>query len=173
MASALTAYALLAGGMFEQYRHDGRLLADRTQDWRGAVRWLNGEYAVESVPVLVRSGLLEANRLTANSKGQLVEYCLLPVNSIYRLQALPPDLIPLRTTGLPLLFEQTVQRIAERGGVWLVINAGRESRSRIVTDIREVLEERGFSNRILQSKAFGDVGIFQLQVLPHPSAPEQ
>jgi hypothetical protein len=82
VASAL----LWHGGLVPQMLRDGRVIGDRRQDWRGAVSLLQQRVARQDVPVIVRSGLIEADRLHGESSPQLRQYCLLPVSSIYRLE---------------------------------------------------------------------------------------
>lgn len=159
-------YALLSGGMVEQFRHDGRLLGDRNQDWRSAVAWLNQEYAAAAHPVLVRSGLLEADRLGAEPNQRLHDYCLLPVTGFYQLTAPPGSLIPLPTTRAPELDTSTIAQITDRAGVWVVASGGRKARARVLADVRDVLGKHGLDGRVLQHEEFGNLGISRLEALP-------
>jgi hypothetical protein len=83
---ALAILVIHSGGMIEQYRRDGRVIGDRNQDWRSAVRVLNDKASDPKTPVFVRSGLIEADRLHDSSDRRLREYCLLPVLGVYRIR---------------------------------------------------------------------------------------
>jgi len=113
--------AIHESGIVRQYRWDGRIVGDRNQDWRSAVRALNDKAARGQAPVFVRSGLIEANGLRESHDERLRDYCLLPVSGIYRYEGDLATLIPLPTTGTGRLDEAHRQCIANAGQAWFLL----------------------------------------------------
>lgn len=112
--------ALWTSGIIPQFRTDGRFIGDRKEDWRGAIAWLNKQLAGEKAPILVASGLIEADRLLARHDPLLEDYCLFPVTSLYPLGADRGDLVPLSYRFPSLLQPTDRQRILESGQTWLI-----------------------------------------------------
>jgi hypothetical protein len=121
-ASALVVLALHNGGMINQYRRDGRVIGDRNQDWRSAVRALNDKASNLEIPMFVRSGLIEADELHDSSDRRLREYCLLPVLGVYPIQRDPQSLTPLPTTTAGILSDEDRRRIATAGEAWFLLS---------------------------------------------------
>jgi hypothetical protein len=105
----------------QQLARDGRLLADRNEDWRGAVQFINRDVAHRSLPVVICPGLIEATGLRGSKDATLRAFCLFPVSSIYRLERSPAELIPLAVSGPLMLADPDRQRIQRQRGVWLII----------------------------------------------------
>jgi mannosyltransferase len=123
---ATVACALWNGGTMGRIVHDGRVLDPRGEDWRGAVSWLNEQTPQTQFPVLVASGLIEADALRQPHDELLEDYCLLPVTSLYPLGVDRADMFPL-----PLHEPETLDQVVEmlvvhRGGVWLIVRGDRK-----------------------------------------------
>lgn len=162
IAVVIVTYAVYAGGLVEQLREDGRLLSDRRQDWRAAVAFVNTQ-ARTDLPVFVRSGLLEADRLREGHDPLLRACCLSPVTSIYRLQQPADNLIPLPTTGSGDLSDKQTAAIARASGAWFVINAPERSQELIRTRVLDALRTTHRSWTVLDARSFGDVAVWRVQ----------
>jgi len=144
VAISIIGIALWFGGIIGQVRADGRIIADRNEDWRSCVQWLNERLAADGRPVLVWSGLIEADELSKPHDPLLDEYCLCPVISLYPLDAASSDVFPLplhEPNGFDLP-PTANQLILHRGGCWLVVR-GDQRRGRSVAS--------GVANGLLRS----------------------
>jgi hypothetical protein len=165
LAAAMIGLALWSGGFVPQLRKDGRLIADRREDWRSAIAWLNEQLPGRRLPVLVRSGLIEADELRLSEGPLLNDYCLLPVASLYRLQAKQSDLVPLPYSDSGRLEPDVRQLVRERGGMWLVNRASEASSASVERGLIASLEtaepRRSTSQRwrIVESRSFGNVQV--------------
>lgn len=125
VAIGVVAVAFYYSGMGQQFRFDGRLLADRSQDWRAAVAYINQAEPQRRLPVFVRSGYIEANGLRGDDREsrqqqELREFYLAPVTTIYRLDR-DPDLIqPLPTFFIWDVTNAQWQQFDQAGEAWFV-----------------------------------------------------
>jgi hypothetical protein len=155
VALAAIAATLYVSGMAQQYRFDGRILGDRKEDWRGAVELVNSRQEDSDLPVLVRSGLLEADGLTAPHDEQFRQYCLLPVLSIYRVDRSVQDLCPLPTRRLVGLEDRVRELIATRGGAWLLVQGDLRTADAVIQHVLRDLRTAGFSASLVERRMFG------------------
>lgn len=172
--------AVWTSGIIAQLARDGRVIADRREDWRSAVGWLNEQLPKYPFPVLVASGYIEADGLRHAHDKLLEDYCVLPVTALYRLHAPRVDLAPL-TYHDPGKLTQPAQRLVQsRGGCWLVVR-GRKDSAQIASDVAATLEAKGSGFRVQDSgeegargiasqRAFGSVEVLLVQ-RPQQSAP--
>jgi mannosyltransferase len=138
LAVALCAYALWSSQVIDQFRFDGRFIGDRREDWRGATSWLNARYRQDPLPVLVRSGLIEADGLRLpNSDPLLADYCLLPVTSLYRLDVPREDLIPLPIANVGQVADGDRSALEFRGGAWLIVRGSPERLARVLDEFAQ------------------------------------
>ena len=162
VACIVIAYAVFHSGMVEQFRFDGRLIRDRAENWRAAVRYVNANEWAPNSPVFVRSGLLEADRLATDESNLLREYCVLPVTSIYRIDRPAGEIRPLTTRTAGQLTNAGVKRIQETKEAWFIINGDSATvgrcRDRVVTSIASA----SHVGVVLESRQFGNVGVFLL-----------
>jgi hypothetical protein len=165
LAAAMIGLAVWSGGFVTQFRRDGRFLADRHEDWRSAIVWLNERLPGRRLPVLVRSGLIESDELRDRESPLLEDYCLLPATSLYRLQARREDLVPLPYSQAWKLEPDVRQLVRERGGLWLVNRASEKSSASVERGLIAGLEaaepRRSTSQRwrVVESRSFGNVQI--------------
>lgn len=161
-AFTIIALAIIGNGLLGQWARDGRLITDRRQDWRGAVAWLN-TLRWQEQPVLVRSGLIEADLLTTSTGHPLQQYCLLPVTGLYRIEP-PGGLVPLPTTQPGRLSSEVVDLLERQRGGWLVLNLRPAMQAAVQRDLRKSLQrELVFRHE----RRFGNVLVWQLE-LPEP-----
>ncbi len=97
----LAAVLMMVAGVYTsgitfQWQYDGRFVGDRNENWGAAVRWLDAELPVGPVPVFLCPGLLEDLALLHVDDADLTDYCLYPLQGIYRLRG--RRLVPLSTT---------------------------------------------------------------------------
>ncbi|MEX1042239.1 MAG: hypothetical protein WDZ51_16525 [Pirellulaceae bacterium] len=111
----------------------------RQENWREAVQAVNRHLPDEPTEtvVLVASGLIEADGLRREHDASLRQYALLPIRSIYRLQAKEVDAIPLAYRSPGRLSRWQVARI---GNAQRVILIYRGSRARADTAAAEILQ---------------------------------
>ncbi len=170
-ACLLIGYAVYASGMIEQFRHDRRLFGDRVENWRDAVRYVN-DNRVGSSPVFVRSGLLEADRLATDDSNLLRDYCVSPVTSIYRIDGLPSEILPLTTRAPGKLTKEDVKRIEASGTAWFIINGTTATRDRCAEAVSESLGKeiqmatysKTQGGLVTDERQFGHVGVFTVLV---------
>jgi hypothetical protein len=137
-AGVMIAYAIYSSGMIEQLRFDGRLIADRAENWRDAVDYVNA-HRIQGSPVFVRSGLIEADRLPTDKSESLRSYCNSPVTSIYRIEAHDHEIRPLTTYHTGNLSKADVEQIETVGSAWFIINGTTATRERCAERILESL----------------------------------
>jgi hypothetical protein len=135
----LAAFALRSSGIVEQYRLDGRFIADRRDDWRGAIAFFNELEGHDLHPILVRTGLIEADELTGPHSRELADYCLFPVTSIYPIDAERRRLNPLPRTRSGKLDIESIEQIRASGGAWLIVRGRPDTAARIERELLESL----------------------------------
>jgi len=151
--------AIHESGIVRQYDRDRRIIGDRNQDWRSAVRALNERAANGRAPVFVRSGLIEANGLRKSHDQRLREYCLLPVLGIYRYEGDLDTLIPLPTTGTGKLDEAHRQCIVNAGEAWFLLAGAPEN---VEPDLLRGWEKYGVRPDVSKPQRFGGVSVLKL-----------
>jgi hypothetical protein len=164
------AYALWSSAIIPQFRAEGRFVTDRREDWRGAVAWLNERHAQTPLPVLVRSGFIEADELRHPHAAILDEYCLLPVTSLYRLKAEREDLLPLPFHEPGKLETDVQSMIRERGGAWLINRTSPNNAAATARRIAAGLQwaeprpagRGGPRWQVLESKSFGNIQVLRI-----------
>jgi hypothetical protein len=165
LALTLLAIGLWSSAIIPQFRQDGRFIADRREDWRSAIGWLNQQLPTHPLPVLVRSGLIESDVLRGKHKPLMEDYCVLPVTSLYRLQARRADLAPLPYRDAGRLEPDVRRLVDERGGLWLVNRSGEKASAsverRLIASLEAAEARRpgGRKWRVVESKSFGNVQI--------------
>ena len=163
VAAACALAAIYSSGIVEQLRYDGRVHALRREDWRGAVAYLNAQLPNQRRPVLVRSGLIEADALRDANDAALREYCLYPVTSLYPLDAPATDLIPLPTTNAGKLSREVQQALLAHGGAWLVLRGSKEAMERVERDLQDSFVQSNIQLTIGKPRSFGNVWIVRIE----------
>jgi hypothetical protein len=161
----LAAFALRSSHVIEQYQLDRRFIADRPDNWRGAIAYFN-EQAGDQHPVLVRTWLIEADGLATSHSRELADYCLYPVTSIYPLAADRRRLVPLPRTQSGKLDAATVERIRASGGAWLILGGRAEVTDHVATEIMQGVQSSKFKVQgsrtlweIAEQQSFGNVRV--------------
>jgi len=165
-AGLLVLAGVVTSGIPQQLAIDGRALADRAEDWRGAVAWLNTQLEPDDA-VLVASGLIEANALVVSQDPLLAEYCLAPVMSLYRLKIERARLEPLPYSNLGELPPAARDLARQHARTWLVVRGRREAASRVERAAIDALAlpatgERPRQWRVSQRASFGRVQVIAL-----------
>jgi len=163
LAAAIVALSVQRGGMVGQWRHDGRVIGDRNQDWRAAVRWVR-ERASADAPVFVRSGLIEAERWHSSPDSLRREYCLLPVLGLYRLDHRRESLFPLPLRPAAVLPAEGRRQMLACGQAWCLVLGDERSVARFAQDLRSAWQRAGISVREVQRFAFGRVTALRVNV---------
>jgi mannosyltransferase len=163
---AVTSVLVWHGGLVPQMLRDGRVIGDRRQDWRGAVSLLQQRVAQQDVPVFVRSGLIEADRLRGESSPRLHQYCLLPVSSIYRLDVPSENLFPLPCRWGGELTKPQLDRIAKAGEAWFLLAGSPRSIAGRSPLLAKWLTIDGAVIRSAEQHLFGDVALLHYTLAP-------
>jgi len=153
---------IAAWPMIEHVRKDGHVIESRGEDWRGCVAWLNEQLQTTDFPVLVFSGLIEADELHQQHDELLEEYCLAPVNSLYPLDIDRGDMFPLALHEPGKLDQVAETLVLHRGGAWLIVRGDKKNGARIAEEITTRLRAGAVADassnwRIKQSQSFGKV----------------
>ncbi len=163
-AGSLIVALIWQGGMIPNYVRERRVIGDRRQDWRGAVQRLQQQVPDSDGPVLVRSGLIEANRLRQITTPRLRDYCLLPVQGLYRLDVPPDRLHPLSTSGSCQLTEQQEEQLLAAGEAWFLLAGNARTVQRIQAAVTGELLRRGRQVHG-ERESFGHVTVLHLRAI--------
>jgi hypothetical protein len=164
LAVTVLGVSIHQSGMIQQCRYDGRLIGDRNQDWRSAVRMLNREPG--DAPVFIRSGLIEAERLRTCDDLRLRRYCLLPVRGIYWVERDENRLIPLPTVNAGRLSAAHRKVLLECGGGWFLLVGSPTGVAAIERDLLAGWTSYGVSARIAERRCFGNVTVLRIVLEP-------
>lgn len=136
------------------------------EQWREAIADLQASPGFEDLPLLVRSGLIEADRLQTERTGELVEYCLLPVHGLYRVGPAARPVVPLETTYPGRVRNEDVRQMIERGGAWLLIAGRSETGSIAAFDILDAIGRAGGTGRIEYYYDVDGVSLLRISARP-------
>jgi hypothetical protein len=146
--------------MWQQWQLDGRIIGDRRQDWRGAVSFINQHSSPSKSVCYVRGGFVEAQQLRSAHSPLLEEYCLAPVNNIYKLKitAIPID-SPLDIQIKPEWLSPGADE------TWFLINSRPETRQQFLEQVEQLCRQHGLDIAFARQELFGDVLACQLAQL--------
>lgn len=160
---AVVGLSLDRGGMIAQWQQDGRVLADRNQDWQAAVRYIRARTQPD-VPVFVRSGLIEAERWYASPQPLHREYCLLPVLGLYRLDQPRNVLFPLPVQPAAFLSAEARRQLAACGQAWCLIQGSDSSVARFEQALRSSWSRAGVPPGSVQRVSFEQVSVLHVTI---------
>jgi hypothetical protein len=155
-AGVLLGAAGYASDLLPELARSGRPIAHRREDWRSAVAWLQSQYAAHPGPVLLHSGIIEADVLREGPTPRELAYCRFPLRGLYRLEVPDEELIPLprRRPRQDHLLPPVRRRLAEADGCWLVVR-GPPERARWIA-VRLIAELHGHAFGRVSDVAAGD-----------------
>jgi hypothetical protein len=166
VASALLVAGVWTSGIPWRLGDENRVIDSRGEDWRSAVEFLNQEFATkEPVPVLLRSGLIEDNALRESPDEALIEYCLFPLQSLYRINVDPDLLIPLPSRDSGRLLPETLKMIFGHRGAWLVVRGSNRTATLIERQVTESAAGGGKSLRVMERHSFGRIHVSRFAVV--------
>src|SRR5262249_20725876 len=153
---------IAAWPMIDHVRKAGRVIDVRGEDLRGCAAWMNKQLQATDYPVLVFSGLIEADELRGPHDELLEDYCLAPVNSLYPLDIDRGDMFPLALHNPGKLDQVAEMLVVHRGGAWLIVHGDKKTGARIADEITTHLRaaaigESSANWRIKDSQTFGNV----------------
>ena len=175
LAIAISLISLWSSGIAYQFHRDGRAIADRQEDWRSAIAFLNQQLQHDRQLVLVRSGLIEDDALRESHSAELRAYCLFPVTSLYPIQCLPSDFIPLPSTDSGRLSDQTKSRVRQAGSAWIILRAPEQTARAIERQLLDNLNrdssriKTGSNWHVSAAQSFGKVHVRQIRRSPDDS----
>ncbi|MFM2096749.1 MAG: hypothetical protein RIS70_3873 [Planctomycetota bacterium] len=177
--AGLVLASIAMSGMLAQWQSDGRIVADRNENWPALLAEISRREAGEPHPVFLCANLVEDFRLRSQPSEQFVEYLRFPLLGIYRLPGVRREIYPLPTHGARRLDVLPAWRASQpdaaslgdgkRSGrrvnpvqpddrVWVIV---RTHQSRLA---REILEE--FTDRFPTDDArydrFGDLWLLEI-----------
>lgn len=161
---AVTAALIWLGVLVPQWLHDGRVIGDRRQDWRAAVGLLRQRTAGQNIPVFVRSGLIEADRLRNEHSPHLRQYCLLPVLGIYRLDTSEQNLFPLPYRWRGEFHRPQIERIIREGQVWMLLAGTPRDIAMLRRRLARSPTIDGAPLRLVEHHAFGNVALLHYEL---------
>ena len=153
LAAAILGWAVFNGQLIENWLHDGRPLQYRKEDWRAAIATLNSELKTDPGPVLIGSGLIEADELRQRNDPLFREYCELPVRGIYRLSDVETH--PLTRARPGQLVPTTANKLKDSKVIWLLIRGDVEASGEILVDLKKSLADDSWQPD--EPQAFGHV----------------
>lgn len=136
----------------------------RREDWRGLMAALNMRTQPDQ-PLLVRSGLIEAERLGAAPDAETRSFCLYMLRGLYPLGR-PPELIEPIAGEPPFGTQEALHAaLLEQQGAWLLWRGDSRRRPGLVKALLQQLEHgTGHRLRIEQSEAFGTLRLYHIIV---------
>jgi hypothetical protein len=149
-----------------QFRLDGRVLGDRSQNWRSAVAFVNESAINPFTPVFVRSGLIEAEDLRTSDDPRLRAFCLFPVRGIYSLRQNDENLIPLPTTGTGRLSFADRQRLIDAGTAWFLLLGTPDTVSYVERELLSGWQGHRVGPVVVERREFGHVAVLRIEVKP-------
>lgn len=140
---------------FDTFYEHGRFVANRNEDWRAAVAYVNNQQ--DQFPIVIYSGLIEANELHKSNADRWREYASLPIRGIYRVAG-DVKVVPLAASG-DLLSAADRSELKKRPGVTLIIRGDGGFADEVAMAFAE-----GFENfERVESRRFGGVSVYLLR----------
>jgi hypothetical protein len=139
----------------------------RSEDWRSAVAYLNEQ--PDADPILLRSGLIEADALRTTNDNQLVKYCCLPLTSLYPLKRPAHPIHPLTMTQAGNLPASLLGKLAPARGesrkIWLVVRGDEDRAAEVLTEIEQSFSPDGIQIKLANHQSFGRVQVQRLELV--------
>jgi hypothetical protein len=134
------------------------------ENWRDAIASINDRPALTDLPVFVRSGLIEDDGLRdPDVNEELIDFCLLTVRSLYRLDRRTGVVEPLPGSRSWELSTQQSEELSAAGGAWFIVRAAPHDANTLGRYTQRWLSQRGI-NVTVQGENFGNVSVLLLQV---------
>ncbi len=134
------------------------------ENWRAAITSINGRPELAHLPVFVCSALIEDDGLRdSNVEDELVEFCLLPVQSLYRLEARAGVVEPLPSLRSWELSEVQIERLSDAGGGWLIARTAPRDADILGERLQGWLKQNGVQVTV-QADHFGNVSVLLFQI---------
>ena len=114
--------------------------------------------------MLVYSGLIEADGLTAPHDELLEDYCLFPVTSLYPLHVDRGDTFPLPVREPGKLSQVAEMLILHRGGAWLIVRGDKGKGEAVAAHVKSRLQQSNSAAQsttwqVRQNRSFGKVQV--------------
>jgi hypothetical protein len=142
-----------------EFSRSGRLTADRDEDWRSAVAYLNSRD--DGLPLLLYAGLIESHDYADSPNPLLREYCRLPVRGVYQVNA-SRAVLPVASLNAKNLPPETCRALLDARAAVVLIRV-RESESQgAVHKLIRLVSACGARAQVIDSQAFGGVTAAQI-----------
>ena len=136
-------------------RSDLAVAPRRRENWRDLVKAINASTEHAHLPVLVRSGLIEADRLMSDDSDFFRQYCTFPVRSIYQVSQTHGDPIPLpNQTAFPIS-DTDRAAIVQGRGAWLVFRGRNHQERQLINYLQDELKADSLNPHVVQRHKYG------------------
>ena len=138
----------------------------RSENWHAAVDYLNAQS--DRHPILLRSGLIEADALRDASDPQLIEYCRFPLTALYRVDRPEREIHPLTMTEAgrltPALRDAMKPDPGETESVWLVVRGDAARADLIARELQQTFATQAMTIDASEERSFGRVQVRLLKL---------
>jgi len=142
----------------------------RSENWRDAIRLINHSRHNRQQPVLLYSGLIEADALLqTGASEQLHAYTLFPLKGVYRLKR-QHALRSLPTTRMGALPASTIRQLLTARGCWLIVRGPPRKGNEVTGAVTAYLSGVG-KWRIAGRHRLGGVTVVRLELHAPSDAP--
>jgi mannosyltransferase len=148
--------AISQNPLIRSHLHTSVEVAPRSrEDWRGVVQLINQSAEYAQLPVMVRSGLIEADRLASDESHFFRQYCSFPLRSIYQVADTHGDPIPLANLTTIAISEEDRDRVRRSRGAWLVFRGPPHEAERLISNMQVDLKMESLNPRVAERREFG------------------
>jgi hypothetical protein len=159
---------LVGWGAQRPWSSDSIWRRHRSEDWRGAVQWINSDPQSPRWPVYLRPGLIEDDAIRNAPNPALQSYCLFPLRALYKLRSEPPAWVVIPSSHSWDWSAEERQHLQRWGGAWLILRQSPRAAGETVRRLVTSLERAGVSVSVRQRRQFGLVTVVLLQANTDP-----
>jgi hypothetical protein len=153
-ATIAAALCYVAPNYLAQFSLDRRFIADRDEDWRSATAYIRRQN--DRRPVLLYAGLIETASYAKSPDPLYREYCVLPVNGIYRLDE-RRLVFPIDSLKARRLAPETCQAVTNQRGGWLLLRVPDPDADAAIRRAAHLAASCGRRVRVIEEQSFGGV----------------
>lgn len=157
---ALAVLVASATDLVRQYTTDGRLLADRRQNWRAAVDWVNQQPVRGRQAAFLRSAFLEETWLQTRHDPILEAYCLAPIRTLYPVEL---EAYALATPDPARMRAETWRRVDKCDTVYFFVAGHSSVRGSFPQSLAAYLVRLDPKWRVTSTPTFGSLVVVQAQ----------
>jgi Dolichyl-phosphate-mannose-protein mannosyltransferase len=131
------------------------------EQWREAIHDLNAKAASDSLPLLVHSGLVEADWIVSPHDELLTSYCLAPVNTVYRVSGKRSfHVVPF--SKLDTIADDLSRDLLSNGGTWVLWRGAGEAN--FLDNLNRICRRTRREISISDLTEFQSVRVFRIRI---------